>query len=104
MVLIPLNICLEIPKSAFTIIAPRSSTHKLGITAANGIGIGDSDYCGDSDEYKFAALNFTNNDVTIQRGARIAQITVVSYSQVLFEEVDNFQNKDRGGFGSTGLN
>jgi dUTP pyrophosphatase len=101
--LIPLNVIMEIPRNSWILLANRSSTHKLGITCANGLGIGDSDYCGDKDEYKFPALNFTTNEVTIEKGARIAQATLLNLNQAQFEEVDSMENQDRGGFGSTGL-
>ncbi|MBI2102531.1 dUTP diphosphatase [Candidatus Woesearchaeota archaeon] len=100
---IPLNICLAFPPGTCVLLANRSSTHKLGITSINGIGIGDSDFCGDNDEYKFAALNYTDKEVTIERGTRIAQMLIMDYHTVTFEEVDGMKNNDRGGFGSTGL-
>ncbi len=100
---IPLNVVLEIPSGTWIMLAPRSSTHKLGITAANSIGVGDADFCGDNDEYHFAAFNFTDKEVTIERGARIAQMILVNHHQVNFEEVDSFNREDRGGFGSTGM-
>ena len=101
--LIPLNVCLDIPDNSWVLLAPRSSTHKLGITSANAIGIGDSDFCGDNDEYHFAALNIKDEDVTIERGTRVAQMVLVNYTQVEFEEVDSHAKEDRGGFGSTGF-
>ena len=101
---IPLNVILEVPENSWVLLAPRSSTHKLGITAANGIGIGDCDFCGENDEYHFAALNFTDKEVIIERGTRIAQMMILSYQQMQFEEVKSFeQHKTRGGFGSTGM-
>lgn len=100
---VPLNVVLEIPKNAWVLLAPRSSTHKLGIMLANSIGIGDPDFCGDGDEYRFPAFNFTDKEVVIGRGTRLAQMIVLNYQQVEFEEVDSLKNKDRGGIGSTGL-
>ena len=100
---IPLNVVLEIPAGTWVLLAPRSSTHKLGIAAANSIGIGDADFCGDDDEYHFAAFNYTDKDVTIERGTRMAQMVLVNYSQVNLEEVDSFNRENRGGFGSTGM-
>ncbi len=100
---IPLNICLAVPHGTWVLLANRSSTHKLGITSVNGIGIGDSDFCGDNDEYRFAALNYTDKEVTIERGTRIAQMLIMNHHVVNFEEVEEMKNDDRGGFGSTGL-
>ena len=73
--LIPLNVAIEIPKGYFLLLVNRSSTHKLGITCVNGVGIGDYDFCGDNDEYMFPALNYTDKEVTIERGTMRKWIT-----------------------------
>lgn len=99
---IPLNIAMDIPKDCWVMLAPRGSTHKYGIMAANGIGIIDPDFIGDNDEYVFPALNFTDKEVIIEKGTRIAQIMAVKFEKMEFEEVDTLDNKDRGKFGSTG--
>lgn len=100
---IPLNIILEIPEHCWVLIAPRSSAHKLGIMQANGICIGDSDFCGEKDEYHFAAYNFTEREVVIERGARIAQMMILAHTRITLEEVDSVQKESRGGFGTTGV-
>ncbi len=99
---IPLNIGLEIPEDCWVLVAARGSTHKMGIMPINGIGVGDWDFCGDNDEYKFAVYNFTDNEVTIEKGTRVAQMIIMKYEQVELTEVDHFEHKDRGAFGSTG--
>lgn len=101
-VLIPLNVAIEIPPSYFVLLAGRSSTHKLGITCANGIGIGDYDFIGDNDEYHFPALNFTTKPVTIERGSRICQIIILPVEKVIVKEVEKLSSPDRGAFGTTG--
>lgn len=70
---------------------------------ANGICIGDSDFCGDSDEYAYPALNFTNNPVTIEKGTRIAQMVVISIVPQELVEVESLHSANRGKFGSTGF-
>ncbi len=100
---IPLNIALEVPKGSWVMLAARSSTHKLGLINAAGIGIGDWDFRGDSDEYKFVALNFTKKRVVVEKGMRVGQIMVLKFEKVIIEEVDKLGNKDRGGIGSTGF-
>ena len=57
---IPLNVAIEVPKGYWVMLAVRSSTHKKGIMAGNGIGVGDSDFCGDDDEYSLIAHNFSD--------------------------------------------
>lgn len=101
--LIPLNIAVEIPVGFFGILAARSSLHKMGIMPANGVGIMDQDYCGDNDEYKFAALNYTDAEVVVERGTRVGQIMVAAVEKMEIEEVEHMGNQDRGGFGTTGM-
>ncbi len=100
---IPLNVAVKLPKNCFFLLANRSSTHKLGITCVNGIGVGDGDFCGNNDEFSFPAYNFTDNVVTIEKGMRIAQGVIVPFERVDIEEVDDLEASDRGGFGSTGV-
>lgn len=100
---VPLNIAMEVPKGYWVMLAARSSTHKLGLLNAAGIGIGDWDFSGDNDEYKFIAYNFTNKPVVVEKGMRIGQIMAVKYEKAEIEEVEKLENPDRGGIGSTGL-
>lgn len=100
--LIPLNVAVEIPQGYWLMIAARGSTHKLGIMPVHGIGIGDWDFRGDDDEYFFPALNFTDEEVTIEKGTRIAQMMVAKVEEMTVTEVDKLGNKNRGKFGSTG--
>ena len=100
--LIPLNIAIEIPEDHWVLMSARSSLHKKGLIMANGIGVGDTDYCGDEDEYKAALLNFTDEMVTIEKGERIVQIIILQREKVVIEEVAHLGNQNRGGFGSTG--
>ncbi len=100
--LIPLNLAIEVPKGHVVLLVARSSTRKFGLTMINGVGIMDSDYRGDNDEYHFSAQNFTKKTVTIEKGARIAQGILVQYHQAKWKEVPKLGNKSRGGFGTTG--
>jgi len=99
---IPLNIALEIPEGYWVLVAARGSTHKQGLLPIHGIGIGDADFKGDNDEYHFPVYNFTDQEVTIEKGQRIAQIIVLPYESVELDIVDHLGNQDRGKFGSTG--
>ena len=99
---IPMNIALEVPSGYMLLVAPRSSTHKKGLIMANSIGIGDPDFRGDQDEYRAAYYNYTDKDVTIERGERIAQGLIKKVERAEWDEVDELGNESRGGFGTTG--
>ncbi len=60
---IPLNIALQLPDDHWALVSARSSLHKRGLFLANGIGVGDHDFCGPDDEYKAPVFNFTNQFV-----------------------------------------
>ena len=100
--LVPLNVAIEVPKGHVILLIARSSTRKFGLTMINGVGVMDSDYIGDEDEYHFSAQNFTKKTVTIEKGTRIAQGVLIKYERAKWREVTNLGNKTRGGFGSTG--
>jgi dUTP pyrophosphatase len=99
---IPLNVAVETPKGHFMLLAGRSSLHKKGLMAINGIGIIDPDYSGDEDEVKGALYNFTDKEVVIEKGDRIMQGVFIKAEHWEWDEVESMPNKTRGGFGSTG--
>ncbi len=102
--IIPLNIVIQTPANYFLALAARSSLPlKKGLMVANGIGIIDKDYCGDKDEIGLQVLNFTDEEVIVKKGERIAQAMLVKIGKVTeFKEVSSMKAKSRGGFGSTG--
>jgi len=100
---IPMNVALKIPDGYFVLLAPRSSTHKMGIQGINGVGIMDRDYCGDNDEYHFAVRNFTDAPVHINKGDRLCQLVLIKCETFEFDEVDSMPDPSRGGFGTTGV-
>jgi dUTP pyrophosphatase len=99
---IPLNVAVELPEGCWLMLAARSSTHKLGLMPANGIGIGDPDFSGNEDEYQLAVFNFTTEPVKVAKGARVAQAIIVPFTKIEVEEVEDLGRPSRGGFGSTG--
>lgn len=101
--LIPTNIILEVPLGHMLLIAARSSTpKKKGLLVPHGMGIIDRDYHGPNDEIWFQVLNFTDNEVIVEKGERVAQGCLVPVPQVEFNEVLEMKKVSRGGFGSTG--
>lgn len=99
---VPLNVAIEAPKGYVVLLIARSSLHKKGLTLANGVGVMDSDFCGNEDEYKAACFNFTDHSVVIEKGDRISQGVLFKYEKADWKEVNMMDRKTRGGFGSTG--
>ena len=99
---VPLNVALQIPDDHFVLITARSSLYKKGLMMANGVGVGDADYCGDDDEYQAPLYNFTSQPVVVKKGERLVQIMVLPRSKVNIELVSKLSHPSRGGFGSTG--
>lgn len=102
--LIPLGIAIELPQGYEAHIAPRSSTYKnFKIIQSNSVGVVDEEFKGNSDEWKFPAIAM--EDTTINLNDRICQFRIVEKQpKILFMEVNDLENENRGGFGSTGIN
>lgn len=100
--LIKLGIGIKLPAGYEAIIAPRSSTFKnYGILQANSIGVVDESYCGDNDQWMFAALAM--RDTKINKNDRICQFRIFEHQPPhTIKVVEHLDNKDRGGIGSTG--
>jgi dUTP pyrophosphatase len=100
---IPTGLIIQTPPEYMLSIVARSSlAKKRGLMLGNGLGIIDQDYCGPDDEIKINVYNFTNSDVVVEKGERIAQGIFVRVDTAQWDEVDNIANQSRGGFGSTG--
>lgn len=99
--LIHLGVAMKLPESFEAHLAPRSSTFKnFGILQTNSVGVVDSSYCGAEDWWKMPV--YATRDVTIEKGSRIAQFRIMeNQPKIQFEETE-LENKNRGGFGSTG--
>ncbi|MBI5754596.1 dUTP diphosphatase [Candidatus Peregrinibacteria bacterium] len=101
--LIPSNVIVEVPPEYMLMIAARSSTpRRKGLLVPHGIGVIDHDFCGPDDEILIQVYNFTEQDVTVARGEKIAQGILVKIGKCEFVEVNDISRKTRGGFGSTG--
>ena len=101
--LVPSGFIFEIPHGFEAQIRPRSGlAFKHGITCLNTPGTIDSDYRG---EVKVLLINLGQEDFTITRGMRIAQMVVAPVTQVRVEESGETGSTARGagGFGSTGV-
>ena len=92
----------EIPDGYFAAIYARSGiAAKEGLRPANCTGVCDSDYRGN---YIVALHNDSEQARTVVPGERIAQMVVIPYLSVTFEESGLLSDTERGagGFGSTG--
>lgn len=99
---VPLNVAVATPPGHFLLLAARSGTHKRGLMMANGIGIVDPDFSGDTDEINAAYYNFSSAPVTVEKGERIAQGMFVPIASFVWKETEVMPHADRGGFGTTG--
>lgn len=101
--MIPLGVAMQLPQGYEAHLAPRSSTFKTwGILQTNSIGVIDGSYCGDNDMWRMPV--YATRDTVIHVNDRVAQFRIVeNQPKIVFEEVDTLGNKDRGGFGSTGV-
>lgn len=97
------GLSFALPKNTFAAIFARSGlATRQGLRPANCVGICDSDYRG---EYTVALHNDTGSPQTIHPGDRIAQMVLMPYIPMLFDEVESLDETERGqnGFGSTGV-
>lgn len=96
------GLAMELPEGTFGAIFARSGlATKKGLRPANCVGVIDSDYRG---ECIVALHNDTDEMMSIDPGERIAQLIVMKYPTVEFEEAEELSSTERGegGFGSTG--
>jgi len=109
--LISLGVSMKLPEGCEAIVAPRSSTFKrYGIIMTNSIGIIDNSYSGTNDVWQFPALCLKGNTMLngqhgtmIHKNDRICQFRLLrNQDSISFVEVEELDDQDRNGFGSTG--
>ena len=104
-VLISTGIAIAIPEGYVVHVYPRSSIGvKTPLRLPNSVGVIDSGY---RDELKVIYTNTGNETFIINKGERIAQMSLDHSPMARFELVDNVKEygEDRqGGIGSTGVN
>ncbi len=115
------GLAFEIPEGYAGFIFPRSSISKKDLALTNAVGIVDCHYRGEvMAKFKIAvrawASNKRNADIQFRPdygnpkyevyevGERIAQLVILPYPEVSFEQSDELSATDRGtgGYGSTG--
>lgn len=101
--LVPTGLYIALPAGFEAQIRPRSGLAlKHGITVLNTPGTIDADYRG---ELMVLLVNFSDTDVVINDGERIAQMVIARHEQGTFEPVDILDETERGagGYGHTGV-
>lgn len=96
------GLSFELPQGTFAAIFPRSGiATKRGLRPANCVGVCDSDYRG---EYIVALHNDTNEIQIIEPQERIAQMILLPFVEMSFNEVNELSDTVRGGsgFGDSG--
>lgn len=99
------DIALEIPKGFVGLIFPRSSIRKTHLHLSNSVGVVDSGYRGEIQATFKKIQGVSNNALDNYKvGDRIMQIMIIPHPSIIFIEVDELDNTERGegGFGSTG--
>jgi len=100
--LVPTGIAIALPAGYEGQVRPRSGlATRHGLTILNAPGTIDADYRG---EIQVVLANLGNEDVTITRGMRIAQLVIAPVARAQIVEVASLDETVRGsgGFGSTG--
>ena len=99
---VPTGLAFALPAGFEGQVRPRSGLAlKAGVTCLNTPGTIDADYRG---EVKVILINLGEEDFTIRRGDRIAQLVIAPVIQGGWREVESLDETARGagGFGSTG--
>lgn len=100
--LIGTGLAFALPEGTFGAVFARSGlAAKHGLRPANCVGVIDSDYRG---ELMVALHNDSPVAKAVHHGERIAQLVLLPYLPMSFEEVETLPDTVRGtqGFGSTG--
>lgn len=95
------DLALEIPDGYVGLLFPRSSICKKDLEMTNSVGVIDSNYRGPIK----SVFNPTCEDPEIyELGERFAQLIIIPYPKIEFEEVEELSETSRGtgGYGSTG--
>ena len=101
-IMAPTGLAFAVPPGFEAQVRPRSGlAAKAGVTCLNTPGTIDSDYRG---EVKVILINLGEEDFTIRRGDRIAQLVIAPVVQASWGLTTNLDETTRGagGFGSTG--
>lgn len=96
------GLAFEIPQGYFGFVVPRSSNAKKDLLLTNSAGVIDSGYRGEVTAV-FQKTRLLHTDL-YNVGDRFAQLIILPYPQIEFEEVEELSKTERGvgGYGSSG--
>jgi dUTP pyrophosphatase len=99
---IGLGVAMELPKGYEANAVPRSSTFKhYGLIQLNHFGIIDESYNGNNDQWIF--MGYALKDGKISKNDRVCQFRInKKMPDINFKIVEDLENENRGGIGSTG--
>lgn len=103
------GLSFEIPKGYVGLIFPRSSVIKSTGRLSNSVGVIDSGYRGEiTVNFDLSILAYMDEHKALStkhygKGDKIAQMIILPYPEVTFEEVEELSETERGvgGYGST---
>jgi dUTP pyrophosphatase len=101
-IVIHTGLAIEIPEGYVGLVFPRSSISKYDMHLRNSVGVIDSGYRGEI----IVKFSFLPEGNLYSMGDKIAQLIILPYPQITFEEVEELSETERGtgGFGSTTVN
>jgi len=94
------GLAVEIPKGYVGLLFPRSSIAKTSLVLSNSVGVIDSGYRGPI----MLKYRYPEEGMVYDIGERVGQLLILPYPEVVFEEVEELEDSQRGegGFGSSG--
>ena len=98
------GLAFEIPEGYVGLLFPRSSVSNKPLMMANSVGVIDSCYRGEvTAKFNVTVLHELYGNC-YQVGDKIAQMIIIPYPAIEFEEADSLTDTERGtgGYGSTG--
>lgn len=100
--LIDLGVSIKLPEGYWGQVVPRSSLYKNHhLIQTNSFGVIDTTYCGEKDHWMLPVLAI--EDTVIEFDERICQFRIVKDNPFTIKEVEEMTDKDRGGFGTSGI-
>ncbi len=91
------NIAMEIPDGYVLFVLPRSSTaHRKGLMMPHSVGVIDPFSRGNDEEIVLLFYNFTEKNIHIRKGDKLAQGILLKNEKVDFIEVERLSRSKRG--------